>query len=243
MMIGRVPPERLWEGAHAVQIEIIAGEIERARLAPRAHHGIEPLLRKRVARCVFALVDAEHLELALVPADHQVEPEAPLADMVGGDEFLGGDQRIEQRRMHGAEHGDALRRGQQPGRPGHGFERGAVEIGGAAITLPARDWQHEVDAARLRHAGEREAVGPARRPALRHLRRRTAGGAIGAEQAELERIAIEHREALGQRCGAGGQGLLHSPVIARPALQAEAISFRVRTHSWDEIASSLRSSQ
>jgi hypothetical protein len=37
---------------------------------------------------VIALLDAEHLELVLVPADHEVEPGTALADMVGSDECV-----------------------------------------------------------------------------------------------------------------------------------------------------------
>ncbi len=46
---------------------------------------VDPVLGISVARVVLALLDAEHLELALVPAGHDVEAEAALADMVGGD--------------------------------------------------------------------------------------------------------------------------------------------------------------
>ena len=57
---------------------------------------------------MLALLDAEHREFALVPPDHDVEPEATFADMVGGHHFLGGNDRVEERRMHGAEHRHAL---------------------------------------------------------------------------------------------------------------------------------------
>ena len=115
-------------------------------LGPGALDDVEPLLRIIVAVVVLALRDAEHLELALVPADHEVEAEAALADVVGGDELLGGDQGMKQRRVHGAEHGDALGRRQQAAGPGHGLERRAVKVGVAAVALPAADRQHEVDA-------------------------------------------------------------------------------------------------
>ena len=67
---------------------------------------------------MVARLDAEHLELALVPAAHDVQAEAAVADMVGGHDLLGRDQRREQRRVDRPEHGDALGRGQQPGGPG-----------------------------------------------------------------------------------------------------------------------------
>src|SRR5262249_36256460 len=53
-----------------------------------------------VTLLVRALLDAEHVELALVPADDDVEPKAALADMIGCDHFLRRDYRIEDRRMH-----------------------------------------------------------------------------------------------------------------------------------------------
>ena len=56
--------------------------------------GVDPVLRVGVARLVLALLHAEHLELALVPADHKVDAEAALADVVGGDELFRGDQRM-----------------------------------------------------------------------------------------------------------------------------------------------------
>ena len=43
---------------------------------------------------------AEHREFAFIRATHDVQAKAPLADVIGGDEFFGGDQRRDQRRMH-----------------------------------------------------------------------------------------------------------------------------------------------
>ena len=100
---------------------------------------------------MIALLDAEHRELALVPADDDVQPEAAFADMVGGDHLLRRNDRIEQRRMHGAEHGDALGRGEQAGRPGDGLERRALVVGVAAVALPAPDREQEIDAGLVRH--------------------------------------------------------------------------------------------
>ena len=145
---------------------------------------------------MLALRDAEHLELVLVPADHDVEPEAALADLVGGDELLGRDDRMEQRRVHGAEHDQPLGRGQQPGRPGDGLQRRAHVVGVAAVALPAPDRQHELDAGLVGHAGEREVVLPVAGPALRHHGDRAAGRAVRAEQADLERVVGVHRHAV-----------------------------------------------
>ena len=88
---------------------------------------------------MIALLDAEHLELALVPADHDVEPEPTFADVIGGHHLLGGNHRVEQRRVHGSETGDAPGAGEQAGRPGNGLKRGALVVGDPAISLPASD--------------------------------------------------------------------------------------------------------
>jgi hypothetical protein len=94
MMIGRVPI-RLRKGPHALEPEELSIEIEVAPLRPSAFDDIEPFLREIVARVVLALSDAEHLELALVPADHKVDAEASFANMVGGHELLRRYQRME----------------------------------------------------------------------------------------------------------------------------------------------------
>ena len=65
---------------------------------------VDPFLTLRVAPLVIARPHAEHLEFAFVPTAHDVQPEAPLADVVGGDHLLGRDDRREQRRVNGSEH-------------------------------------------------------------------------------------------------------------------------------------------
>ena len=102
---------------------------------------------------MLALLDAEHLELVLIPAAHDVQAEAALADVIGRDHLLRGDDRMEQRRMHGAEHGDAPVEASRPeprspsraSRPGSRF---------AAVALPAADRQQEVDPGLVRHPRE-----------------------------------------------------------------------------------------
>jgi hypothetical protein len=149
---------------------------------------------------------------ALVPAAYDVEPEAAFADVVGGDEFLGGDEGRDQRRVHRAEHGQPLGIGGQPAGPGDGLEGGALVIGVAAIALPSADRQHELDAGGVRHPRQVQAIRPAAQPAFRHRRHRPAGRAVGAEQPELQPVATAHRGAFGlsdralhhcPRCGAG----------------------------------------
>src|SRR4029453_9686786 len=97
-----------------------------------------------------------------------IEPEAAFADVVGGHHCLGGNDRMEQRRMQSTEDGDALGRREQARCPSDGLERGALVIGVAPITLPAPDWQEKIDTSLIGHPRELEIIRPASRPALRN---------------------------------------------------------------------------
>jgi hypothetical protein len=79
------------------------------------------------------------------------EAEAPFANVIGGDEFFGGDQWRDQRRMDGSEYGEPLGLGQEPAGPGNRLPCRALVIGGPAIPLPASNWQHELDTGPVRH--------------------------------------------------------------------------------------------
>ena len=186
---------RLGLRPHPLQLEETPVEIELLARRPGELDDIEPFSRVFVARLMVAQGRAEHLELALVPAAYQIEAEAPFTDVVGGDELLGGDQRRDQGRMHGAEHDEPPGLGQQPAGPAHRLPGLALVVGQAAIPLPAPDRQHELDAGPVGHLRQPDAIGPAPGPALRHHRDRTAGGAVGAEQAELEPVGAAHRSA------------------------------------------------
>ena len=74
--------------------------------------------------------------------------------MIGGDHLLRRDDRMKQRCVDRAEHGDASGVLQQAAGPGDGFERRLLIAGVAAVALPAADRQHEVDAGLVRHARE-----------------------------------------------------------------------------------------
>ena len=191
--------ERLRLGAHLLQLDVLAVEVEVLAVRPHPLDRVEPVLRVFVAQRVLALLDAEHLELVLVPADHDVQPEAAFADVVGGDHLLGRDDRMEQRRVHGAEHGDALGRRQQPAGPGHGFERRVLIAGLAAIALPAADRQHEVDAGLVGHAHQladcparcrTSAPAPWSRPGPTSSWRRTARSSAGCRPASFLAAAM-----------------------------------------------------
>jgi len=64
--------ERLRLGADMGELDIAAAEIEVLLRTPGKLDCVEPFLSKFVARLVVALLDAEHLELVLVPADDEV---------------------------------------------------------------------------------------------------------------------------------------------------------------------------
>src|ERR1700683_5574020 len=141
----------------------LAVEIERIVPRPGLFDDVDPFLRVIVARVVLALLDSEHVEFAFVPSAHDIHAHAALANMVGGDELLGGDQRMKQRRMHGAEHRNALGGAEEADRPGNGLQRGAMKIGLAAVALPARNRQQEVGARLRRRAAPTPDI-PARSP-------------------------------------------------------------------------------
>ena len=69
----------------AVEVEVVLG--------PDAAQRVDPLLALRVTAFVVARLNAEHFELALVPAAHDVQTEAALADVIGGNDLLRGDDR------------------------------------------------------------------------------------------------------------------------------------------------------
>src|SRR5215469_1305821 len=132
--------------ANAFHIEVLAVKIEILTVGPDHFDDVDPFLRIIVTLLMRALLDAEHVELALVPADYDIESKAALADMIGSDHFLRRDHRIENRRVDGAEHRDALGAGEQGACPGDGFERGSLIVGDPAISLPAADRKEKIDA-------------------------------------------------------------------------------------------------
>jgi hypothetical protein len=158
------------QAMNARKFEKLSVEIEFTLFRPGALDDVDPFLGKFVTIVMRALRHAEHLEFALVPAGDDVQAEAALADMIGGDHFLGGDQGMEQRRVHGAEDRDLLGSCQQAAGPGDGFECRAVEVARAAVAFPAADRQKKIDPSLVGDARHVETIGPAREPAFRHQR-------------------------------------------------------------------------
>src|ERR1700737_3774492 len=100
-------------GTHALEPQELSFEIELDFVRPCPPDDVEPFLGVLIANIMIALLHSEHLELAFVPPDHDIEAEAALPDMVCGDELLGGDQGMKQRCMHGAKYGDVLGRAEE----------------------------------------------------------------------------------------------------------------------------------
>src|SRR5262245_53734988 len=123
-----------------------------------------------------------------------------------------------------------------------------MEIGIAAITLPAAYRQDEIDAGLIGHAGKVQTIQPTCRPALRHLGGRAAGGTIGSEHPDLEGVRVVHAEAVTHRSitnchligsgisGNGNQGSTIYNTRGRKCGGSE-----VRTHSCRE--SEMRTSE
>ena len=103
-------------------------------------------------------------------------------------------------------------RGEQSAGPGDRLEARAVDVGLAAVALPARDGHHALQSTLVRQLRQREVVVPGRLPALGHGGVRAPIGAIGAEEAELERDCPRS----GQGCGCAtlAQGTRHDAAKA-----------------------------
>ena len=153
---------------NAGKFEKFSVEIEFILFRPGALDHVNPFLGKLVTIVMVTLRHAEHLKLALVPAGDDVQAEAALADMIGGDHFLGGDQGMEQRRVHGAEDRDPLCCRKQTAGPGDGLECRAVKVAWAAVAFPAADRQKKIDPGLVGNVRHLETIGPARQPALRY---------------------------------------------------------------------------
>src|SRR5579875_3165435 len=111
--------------------------IYRSLSRPQQPYHLPPFLALLVATVVLLLHRSKHLKLALVPPAHNIDPEAPMTGVIHGNHHLGRHYRIEQGRMHGTKDIDAPGLWQQSPRPGDGFERCTVHIGGSAVSLPA----------------------------------------------------------------------------------------------------------
>jgi hypothetical protein len=72
---------------------------------------------------------AEHQELRLVPAAHDVERETPIRDMIDGGGLFGRHDRMDCRHVRRRKDGHLPRGRRQPGGPGVRLEAGAVEVG------------------------------------------------------------------------------------------------------------------
>ena len=111
--------------------------------------------------------------------------------------------------MRGGEDGGVVGGAADAGRPGEGLETGAVEIGDAAETAPARHRDESLEPGIVRHAREPLDVVPCgtKHPVDRSDRARVVH--VQAEQPELEAIGALH-----------GVGVTLESSAFRPAIDA-----------------------
>jgi hypothetical protein len=121
-----------------------------------------------------------------VPAGDDVQTDPPGADVIGGGELLGRDDRMMERGVHCAEYADATGVGEQAGRPHERIKGAAVEVGVLPPVGPPGDRQHEVDSYLVGEPGESKIVLPGRRPSLGGRGNRQARCRVGREEPELK---------------------------------------------------------
>src|SRR5579875_1255107 len=178
---------------NAMEMKELAVIIERTFARPDTLNDLPPFAAVIVAPIVILLTCPEHIELVLVPSADDVQAEAALAHMIGSDGLLGSEHRMNQRAMHGAEHRDIARDGEQTARPCDGLKGAALEIGLAAVTFPASHRHHAFDARLIGHLRQLDVVRPARVPSFGHLGCGHSARTVRREDADLHPIAIEHR--------------------------------------------------
>ena len=191
------------------RVEALAVEVEFPVLRPRAAHEIEPFGGIFVAVVVRAHVGAEHVELVLEPAAHDVEREAPVGDVIDGRRHLRDHQRMNQRHVDGGEHRAIVRHRADRRRPGEALERAIVEVRRAAVTLPAPDRQKRLHAGAIDRLGDVASVGPVELPGFRDGGDGRAMAAIERHDAELHAVAAEQPRA-GRVVGCGR---VHAPFL------------------------------
>src|SRR5208283_2581447 len=182
------------ESVYALQVVKLAVPIGRTVVVPDGLDHVEPLLREGVA--VFVLlrqIDAEGIVLGLVPPGDDVETEAPVAELVGSGELLGGDHGMNERRVDGSEDIDPLRVRQQTGRPRKRLQHAAVEVGFAAVTDPARDRQQKFDTGFVGKLRQADVVVPGIDPALGNFCDRHTTRAIRREETQFQLVAVQDR--------------------------------------------------
>ena len=183
-------PPWLRLAAHGLELVVAAVEVERLVLRPDAVDDLQPFLGVVVAAVVIAERNAHHAELDRVPARDDVEPEAPVADVIGGHHLLGGKDRIDERDVERAERRDLLRRGEQPARPRQRLEGRALGVALALVAVPAADRQQELEAGLVGELRRLDVVVPGRVPALGRLGQAQPALAVHPEQAELELVLV-----------------------------------------------------
>jgi hypothetical protein len=153
---------------------------------------------------------AEHVELALIPSGDDVEPGAAAADVIDGDQRLGGKHRMHHRHMDRRKDRDLLRHRAQCGGKRKGLEAQRADIAFAAKSLPARNRQDELEAGAIDHLGDVGDLRPAGLPSLGYFRNRNPAVGVEREQAKLQPVGIvkrvgELRHAVSLMLASGGR--------------------------------------
>src|SRR5712692_10519205 len=103
-----------------------------------------------VADIVLPLCDSEQLEFILIPSADHVEGKTALPNVIGRGHLLGRDDRMDQRRVDGAEHIYAACLREQAARPGDGFQAFTIYVGRATMPFPSRDRHQAFDSCLIR---------------------------------------------------------------------------------------------
>ena len=199
--------QRLGLAPQLFAVEELAVMVEGVGFGPQALDQLEPFRRVVVAPVVRRQLQAEHVELVLEPAGHDVEREAAARDVVGGGGHLGHGEGVDQRGVHGGEDRAVAGDGAHGGGPGQALEGAVVEVGLAAIALPAADRQQDLEPGRVGHAGQFGVVLPVHRPGAVGRGDGRAVRAVEGHHAELDAVGAE-------------QGVCHDVSRFRPGFVA-----------------------
>ena len=140
---------------------------------------------------MFEQLRAEALEFCDVPARHDIEPEAPLSNVVRRHTRLGGKHRIDEGHMDRGEGDNIFRCRQQRGSPRKCLEARAMTIGRSTVAKPSRDRQEKFNARGIGKPRRFAIFRPSCIPPFGCCRPHRTG-AVHAEQAELESVAVLH---------------------------------------------------
>ena len=122
-----------------------------------------------------------------------------MPDVIRCRHLFGGDDRMEERRVDGCKHRNALRARQQRGRPRQRLEAGLLIVGQPARSAPPPERQKKLEADLIGHPCQTLVVVPRAAPALGHERCIFPRIEVAPEDPELEFVGASHRQPGGHR--------------------------------------------